>query len=98
MCGGKSCRVLETKRAIKPLLTREPCDRGERHNHTSDGNAEHLNYVALFVMPNFMREHRFHFRVGELRDECVEQDDFSKSSKPGKEGVGVARALAAIHH
>ena len=29
---GKACLILETKRAIKPLLTRQPRDRGERDN------------------------------------------------------------------
>ena len=57
-----------------------------------------FSYVALFVMANFMREHGFQFRLGELRDQCVEQDNFSKTSEPGEEGVGVARAFAAIHH
>ena len=27
---GKACLILETERAIKPLLTRQPRDRGER--------------------------------------------------------------------
>src|SRR5438552_17715985 len=90
--------MLETKRAIKPLLARQPRDRGERHKDASDGNAEQLHYVALFVMANFMREHRFQFRLGELRNQCVEQDDFSKTSEHGEEGVGVARAFAAIHN
>ena len=49
-------------------------------------------------MANFMREHGFQFRLGELRDQCVEQNDFSKTSEPGEEGVGVARAFAAVHH
>ena len=33
-----------------------------------------------------------------LPDQGVEQDDLSKTSEPGKEGIGVARAFAAIHH
>src|SRR6266702_3141085 len=90
--------ILETKRAIKPLLTRQPRDRGERHEHTSNGNTKQLQYVALFVMADFMRKHRFQFRLVELRDECVEEDDFSKSSEPGEERIGVARAFAAVHH
>ena len=49
-------------------------------------------------MANFMREHRFQFRFRKLRDKCVEQDNFSKTSEPGEEGVGVARTFAAIHH
>src|SRR5205823_9925164 len=89
--------MLETERAIKPLLTRQPRDRGERHKDASDGNAEQLQHVALFVMSNFMREHGFQFRFGELRDESIEQHDFSKTSEPGEEGVRVARAFAAIH-
>src|SRR5258708_34469108 len=90
--------MLETERAIKPLLPREPCDRGESDKHASNGNAEHFNYVALFVMANFMREDGFHFRLGELCDQCLEQNDFSKTSEPGEEGVGMTRAFAAIHH
>ena len=54
--------------------------------------------MAFFVMPDFMRKHGFQFRLGQLRDKCVEQDDFSKTSEPGEEGVGVTRAFAAIHH
>src|SRR6184192_3322063 len=53
---------------------------------------------GAFCNGRFMRKHRFQFRLVELRDERVEQDDFSKSSEPGKEGVGVARAFAAVHH
>jgi len=94
----KACLMLETKRAIKPSLTRQPRDRGECHKDASDGNAEQLQYVALFVMPNFVCEHGFHFRLGELREECIEQDDFSKTSEPSEEGVRVARAFAAIHY
>src|ERR1700747_3084184 len=96
--GSKASLIGKTECAIKPLLARQPGDRGESHKHTRDGNAKHLNYVALFVMANFMREDRFQFQFGELIDECVEQNDFSKSSKPGEEGVGVARAFAAIHY
>src|SRR5260370_19115544 len=95
---GKPSAMLETKCTIKPLLTRQPRDDSKRHKHASDGNAEQFQYVALFVMANFMREHRFQFRFGKLRDECVEQDNFSKTSQPGEEGVGWARAFAAIHH
>src|SRR6266487_4655385 len=89
--------MLETKRAIKPLLTRQPRNRGERHEDASNGNPEQLQYVALFIVANFMRKYGFQFRLGELRDECVEQDNFSKTSESGKEGVGVTRAFAAIH-
>src|SRR6266487_3587367 len=96
--GSKASPMLETEGAIKPLLTRQPCDRGERQKDTSDGKAEQLQYVALFVMPNFMCEHGFQFRLGELREECIEQDDFSKTSEPSEEGVRVARAFAAIHY
>jgi hypothetical protein len=90
--------MLEPERAIKPLLTREPCDRSESDKHARHGNAEHFNYVALFVMANFMRKDGFHFRLGELCDQCVEQNDFSKTSEPGEERVGMTRAFAAIHH
>src|SRR4030095_14071513 len=90
--------MLETKRAIKPLLTTQPRDCGKRHKHASDGKAEQLQYVALFVMSNFMPEYGFQSRLRELRDECIKQDDFSKTSEPGEEGVGVARAFAAIHY
>jgi|SRR6185503_6125199 len=48
-------------------------------------------------MADFMREHGFQFWLSELCNQCVEQDDFSKTSEPGEEGVGVARSLAAIH-
>src|SRR4030095_10404933 len=90
--------MLETELMTKPRLTRQPRDRRERHKHTSDRDAEHFNYVALFVVAYFMREHGFHLGLAELRDECVEQGDFSKSSESGEEGVGVARAFTAIHH
>src|SRR5207247_9381452 len=96
--GCKTCLMLETKRAIKPSLTRQPRDRGECHKDASYGKAEQLQCVALFVMPNFVCEHGFHFRLGELRDVCVEQDDFSKTSEPSEEGVRVARAFAAINY
>ena len=49
-------------------------------------------------MPNFMRQHGLQFRLGELRHEGVEQNDFSKTPEPCEERVGVARAFAAIHH
>src|SRR5882724_5813818 len=89
--------MVEAKRAIEPLLVCQPRDRGERHKDSNDRKGKELYYVAFFVMANFMREHGFQLRVGELRDECVEQNDFSKTSEPGEEGVGMARALAAIH-
>src|SRR5260370_2988343 len=80
---GKASLMLETKRAIKPLLTRQPRNRGERHEDASNGNPEQLHYVALFVMANLVREHGFQFRLGEMRDKCVEQDDFSNTPEPG---------------
>src|SRR5260370_18323845 len=95
--GAKPSAILETKCTIKPLLTRQPRDGSKRTKPASEGNGEQFQYVALFVMANFMREHRFQFRFGKLRDECVEQDNFSKTSEPGEKGVGVARAFAAIH-
>src|SRR4029077_10544205 len=96
--GGKSSLIHETKRAIKPVLACQPGGRRERHDDAGDGNAKHLDYMAFFVMTNFMREYGFQLRLGELRDQCVKQDDFSKTSKAGEEGVGVARALTAVHH
>src|SRR5438034_8017155 len=90
VCRGEAGLMLETERAIKPLLTREPCDRGESDKHARDGNAEHFDHVALFVVANFMRKNGFHFRLGELRDQCIEQNDFSKTCEPGEEGVGMA--------
>src|SRR5436309_14219925 len=89
--------MLETKRAIKPLLTRQPRNRGERHEDASNGNPERLQYVALLIVANFMRRYGFRFRVGGLGGACVDQDNFSKTSAPGKEGVGVPRAFAASH-
>src|SRR5437899_12057890 len=88
--------MLKTKRTIEPVLACQPSDRRERHDNAGDGNAEHLNYVALFVMANFMREYGFQLRLGELSDQCVEQHDFSKTCKAGEEGVGVGRAFTAV--
>ena len=45
-----------------------------------------------------MREYGFQFRLAELRDKRIKQDDFSKTSEPGEEGIGMARAFTAIHH
>src|SRR5262245_51336680 len=49
-------------------------------------------------MANFMRQDRFQLCVTELRNEYVEEDDFSETPEAGKESIGVARAFAAIHH
>src|SRR6266540_2725779 len=89
---------VKERRKPETYRPRQPRDRGERHKNASDGNAEQLNYVALFIMANLMREHGLQLWVGELRDESIEQDDFSKTPEPGKEGVGMARAFAPIHH
>src|SRR6202035_2769264 len=95
--GSKACLMLETKRAIEPLLTRQPRDRGEPCKDASDGNAEQFQHMALFIMPNFMREHRFQFRLCQLRHERIEQNDFATTPEPCEEGVRVARAFAAVH-
>ena len=58
--------MIETKRAIEPLLMRQPRDRGECHKDASDRNAEQFQDVTLFVMSNFMREDGFQFRLAEL--------------------------------
>src|SRR5215216_2823996 len=79
--GGKASLMLETERLIKPLLTRQPRDHSKRQKDAGDGKAEQLQHVALFVMANFMCQHGFQFRLGELRDKCVEQDAFSKTSE-----------------
>ena len=49
-------------------------------------------------MPDFMRKHGFQFRLGKLGYECVEKDNFAKTSEPGEEGVGVMRPFAAVHY
>src|SRR5437870_12580242 len=90
--------MLETKRAIKPLLTRQPRNRGERHENASNGNPEQLQYVALLIVANFMRKYGFQFRLGELRDERVEQDNCSKTPERRRAGVGEARPFAGIQH
>ena len=49
-------------------------------------------------MPDFMRKHRFKFRLGKLGYECVEEDNFAKTSEPGEESIGVTRPLAAVYY
>src|SRR5207248_3595663 len=49
-------------------------------------------------MPDFVCEHRFQFWLGKLGYECVEKDNFAKTSEPGEEGVGVMRPFAAVHY
>jgi hypothetical protein len=83
---------------IKPRLPRQPGDGGERRNNAGNGNAKQFHYMALLVMANLMRKDGLYFQLGELRDQCIEQNDFPKTSEPGEEGIGVARAFAAIHH
>ena len=53
--------------------------------------------MALFIMPNFMCQHGLKFRLGQLRHQRVEQNDFTKTPEPCEEGVRVARAFAAVH-
>src|SRR5438034_11423378 len=85
--GCKAWLIFKTKRAIKPLLMRQPRDHRERYKDASNGKPQQLYYVAFFVMTNFMRQHGFQFRLGQLCNECVEQDDLSKTAEPGEEGV-----------
>ena len=54
--------------------------------------------MLSLVVPDFVREHRFQFQLGQLLDQRVEQDDFPETSETGKERVRVARPLAAVHH
>src|SRR5436309_14393274 len=61
--GSKACLMLETNRAIKPSMTRPPRGRGECHKDAGDRNAKQLQYVALFLMPNFVCENGLHFRL-----------------------------------
>src|SRR5439155_16601156 len=96
--GCKAWLIFKTKRAIKPLLMRQPRDHRERYKDASNGKPQQLYYVAFFVMTNFMCQHGFQFRLAQLCNECVKQYDFSKATEPGEEGVGVARTFAAIHH
>src|SRR4051794_5143380 len=90
--------MVETECAIKPLLTRQPGDRRERHKHAENRNAEQLHNVTFFVMPDFMRKHGFQFRLGKLGYECVEKHNLPKTSQPGEEGIGVMRPFAAVHY
>src|SRR5690242_3739769 len=48
-------------------------------------------------MTDLVREDRFEFRFGELRDESVEEDDFAKASEAGEERIGMTGAFAAVH-
>src|SRR5437764_14305739 len=90
--------ILEYECAIKPLLTRKPGTRCEAYKHSDDRNAEQLHDVTFFVMPDFMRNHGFKFRLGKLAYERVEKDNFAKTSEAGEEGIGVTRSFAAVHY
>ncbi len=79
--------MLETKRAIKPLLPRQPRNRGEADKHARDGNAEQFKDVALFVMADLMRKDRFEFRFGELRDSVSNRTIFRNRPKPVKKAL-----------
>src|SRR4029079_17877374 len=95
---GKTRMILETECAIKPFAAREPGDRREANKHAEDRNAEQLHDVTLFVMPDFMRKHGFQLRLAKLREESIEEHNFSEPSEPGKEGVRVTRSFTAVHH
>src|SRR5207247_6597550 len=85
--------MLESKCAIKPVLTRQPCDRSEPHEDNDNGNAERLQYVVFLVMADFVCQYGFQLRLGELRDESVKEQYFEKTNEPGGECVGVAGAF-----
>ena len=44
---------------------------------------QHLRDVFLFEMPDLMRQHRFQFRLIQLRHQRVEQHNFPELSEPG---------------
>src|SRR6266481_4011810 len=90
--------MLESKCAIKPALTRQPCDRSEPHEDADNGNAERLQYVVFLVMADFVCQYGFQFRLGKLGYECVEKDNFAKTAEPGEESVGVAGPFTAVHY
>src|SRR5438128_11618406 len=64
--GSKACLMLETNRGIKPSLTRRPRNWAEGQNAPTDGTADHLRYVGLFVMANSISEHGCTCRLGHL--------------------------------
>ena len=53
--------------------------------------------MLFLEVADFVGEHRFEFRPGELLDQRVEEDDFPISSEAGEERVLVTRAFAAVH-
>ena len=48
-------------------------------------------------MADFVREHRFQFRLGQLLDQRVEQHDFPEPPESGEERVRMPRTFAAVH-
>ena len=51
-----------------------------------------------FEVPDFVRQHGFQFRFGQLYEQCVEQHDLSEPAESSEERVRVPRAFAAVHH
>src|SRR5262245_6955004 len=48
-------------------------------------------------MPDLMREYGFQFRFGQLRHQCIEENDFPEPSEPDEERIRMTRSFAAVH-
>mgnify|MGYP003694090921 CR=1 FL=1 len=74
------------RRPPRSLLTR----RRSKHRATSRRD--------VFVMPDFMRKHRVPVPARQVGLRVCRKGQFSKTSEPGEEGVGVTRPFTAVHY
>src|SRR6266542_907473 len=94
------CRTCECVRVVFKTARPDVNDwrNPESYRPRQERKQQHRRNEICSGKSCLMREYGFQLRRGELCDQCVEQHDFSKTSKTGKEGVGVARAFTAVHH
>ncbi len=62
----------KAERAVKPVLPGQDGNELKTGQRTDRRKGQHFRDVLFLEMTDFMREHRFQFRLGQLLDQCVE--------------------------
>ena len=87
----------KTERAVKPFLPGQDGKEIKTGERAGRREGQHFRDVLFLEVTDFVREHRFQLRPGQLLDQRVKQHDFPEPPEAGEKCVRMPRTFAAVH-